>query len=56
MSMEQSISLEETNEIRVKLGLKPLGANKAPVVDSEKTAESNYAERREKETKERERQ
>jgi len=54
MSMEQSISLEETNKIRIKLGLKPLEANNAPVADGEKTAENNYAIQREKEMKERE--
>jgi U4/U6.U5 tri-snRNP-associated protein 1 len=54
MSMEQSISLEETNKIRISLGLKPLTDDKAPTEDKEKTAEENYAKLREKEAKERE--
>ena len=54
MSMEESISLEETNKIRISLGLKPLTDDKAPATDKEKTAEENYAKQREKETKERE--
>ena len=54
MSMEESISLEETNKIRISLGLKPLTDDKAPATDKEKEAEDNYAKQREKETKERE--
>ncbi|KAH6913094.1 SART-1 family-domain-containing protein [Coprinopsis sp. MPI-PUGE-AT-0042] len=54
MSMEQSISLEETNKIRISLGLKPLTDDKAPGEDKEKTAEDNYAKRREQEAKDRE--
>lgn len=54
MSMEESISLEETNKIRISLGLKPLTDDKTPVLDSEKVAENNYAKLREKEAKERE--
>ena len=54
MSMEESISLEETNKIRISLGLKPLTDDKAPATDNEKTAEENCAKQREKETKERE--
>jgi hypothetical protein len=56
MSMEESISLEETNKIRISLGLKPLTDDKAPVLDSEKIAEDNYAKLREQETKKRETQ
>jgi U4/U6.U5 tri-snRNP-associated protein 1 len=54
MSMEESISLEETNKIRISLGLKPLTDDSAPANDKEKTAEDNYARQRERETKERE--
>ena len=54
--MEESISLEETNKIRISLGLKPLTDDKAPVDDKDKQAEQNYekqrdAERKAKETK-----
>ena len=52
--MESSISLEETNKIRISLGLKPLTDDKAPAEDKEKTAEDNYAKRREQEAKDRE--
>ena len=54
MSMEESISLEETNKIRISLGLKPLTDDKAPTDDKEKQAEDNYQNQRNKETKERE--
>ncbi|KAH9935252.1 SART-1 protein [Amylocystis lapponica] len=54
MSMEESISLEETNKIRISLGLKPLTDDSAPANDKEKEAADNYARQREKETKERE--
>ncbi|KAI8980187.1 SART-1 protein [Trametes punicea] len=54
MSMEESISLEETNRIRISLGLKPLTDDSAPADDKEKQAEENYARQREKEAKERE--
>ncbi|KAI0787676.1 SART-1 protein [Fomes fomentarius] len=53
MSMEESISLEETNKIRISLGLKPLTDDKAPATDKEKQAEDNYAKQREREVKER---
>lgn len=52
--MEESISLEETNKIRISLGLKPLTDDKAPADDKDKQAESNYAAQRDKETKDRE--
>lgn len=52
--MEESISLEETNRIRVSLGLKPLTDDSAPADDKEKQAETNYAKRREEEAKSRE--
>jgi Asp/Glu/hydantoin racemase len=52
MSMEESISLEETNKIRISLGLKPLTDDKAPA-DSDQQAEANYSKLREKEAKER---
>ncbi|KAI9455991.1 SART-1-domain-containing protein [Russula earlei] len=51
--MEESISLEETNKIRISLGLKPLTDDSEPTDDKEKQAETNYAKRREAETKER---
>jgi U4/U6.U5 tri-snRNP-associated protein 1 len=54
MSHEESISLEETNKIRISLGLKPLTDDKAPTDNKEKQAEDNYAKRREEEAKERE--
>ncbi|KAF9468092.1 SART-1 family-domain-containing protein [Collybia nuda] len=54
MSMEESISLEETNKIRVSLGLKPLTDDSAPTDDKDKQAEDNYARQREREAKERE--
>ncbi len=54
MSMEESISLEETNKIRISLGLKPLTEDKAPADDKEKQAEDNYQKKRAKETHERE--
>ncbi|KAL6307460.1 SART-1 protein [Sparassis latifolia] len=54
MSMEESISLQETNEIRISLGLKPLTDDNAPADDKEKQAEDNYAKQREKELQERE--
>ncbi|KAJ3562312.1 hypothetical protein NP233_g9657 [Leucocoprinus birnbaumii] len=54
MSMEESISLEETNKIRISLGLKPLTEDKAPADDKEQQAESNYKKQREREAKERE--
>lgn len=53
MSMEESISLEETNKIRISLGLKPLTDDAAPAGDKDKEAEDNYAKQRERETKER---
>ncbi|KAJ7707694.1 SART-1 family-domain-containing protein [Mycena rosella] len=54
MSMEESISLEETNKIRVSLGLKPLTDDSAPADDKDKEAEDNYAKQRDQETKQRE--
>ncbi len=51
--MEESISLEETNKIRISLGLKPLTDDSAPVDDKEKQAEANYVKRREAEAKDR---
>jgi len=51
--MEESISLEETNKIRISLGLKPLKDDNAPA-DKDKEAEENYAKRRQKEAKENE--
>ncbi len=54
MSMEESISLEETNKIRISLGLKPLTDDKGSSDDKEKQAEDNYAKQREREAKDRE--
>lgn len=54
MADAESISLEETNKIRISLGLKPLTDDKAPADTQEKTAEENYAKRREQERKEKE--
>lgn len=52
---QEEISLEETNKIRVSLGLKPLTDDKAPASeDKEQQAEDNYARQREQETKARE--
>ncbi|KAG6820951.1 hypothetical protein H0H93_009187 [Arthromyces matolae] len=52
--MEESISLEETNKIRISLGLKPLAPNAPAAVDKDKEAEDNYAKRRQLEQQERE--
>ena len=52
--MEESISLEETNKIRISLGLKPLTDDKAPADSKEKEAENNYAKKREEEEREKE--
>lgn len=46
--------MEETNKIRISLGLKPLTDDKAPASDKEKEAEDNYAKQRDREAKERE--
>ncbi|TFY60449.1 hypothetical protein EVJ58_g5150 [Rhodofomes roseus] len=54
MSKEESITLEETNKIRISLGLKPLTDDSKPVDDKEQQAQDNYAKQREKEAKERE--
>lgn len=54
MSMEESISLEETNKIRISLGLKPLTDDKAPADTGGQEAENNYAKMREREAKDRE--
>ncbi|KAF9267736.1 SART-1 protein [Marasmius fiardii PR-910] len=54
MPIEESISLEETNKIRISLGLKPLTEDTPSTDDKETQAEKNYAKRREQETKEKE--
>lgn len=54
MSMEESISLEETNKIRISLGLKPLTEGPASADDADKQAEDNYVRQRDREAKERE--
>jgi U4/U6.U5 tri-snRNP-associated protein 1 len=54
---DESISLEETNKIRISLGLKPLGEKKpgktetTKPVTKEQEAENNYAKKREQEAK-----
>lgn len=48
-TMEESISLEETNKIRISLGLKPLVDDGKVGDDKEKQAEDNYANQRQKE-------
>ena len=53
MAAVESISLEETNKIRISLGLKPLTDDKAPADNKEKEAEDNYARRKREEAKER---
>jgi U4/U6.U5 tri-snRNP-associated protein 1 len=53
MSMEESISLEETNKIRISLGLKPLKDDKAPANNKDQEAEENYAKQRKAEEDER---
>lgn len=55
MADAEGISLEETNKIRISLGLKPLTDDKAPANKHEATAEENYANRKEQERKEKER-
>jgi U4/U6.U5 tri-snRNP-associated protein 1 len=55
MSMEESISLEETNKIRISLGLKPLTDDGGPANDKDKQAEENYAKQRGQEAQEKER-
>ena len=49
--MEESISLEETNKIRISLGLKPLVDDGKGGDDKEKQAEDNYAKKRQSEAK-----
>ena len=52
---DESISLEETNKIRISLGLKPLGDDKtSKTVTKEQEAENNYAKKRQQEAKDRE--
>lgn len=53
MADAESISLEETNKIRISLGLKPLTDDKAPATDKDKEAQDNYAKVRQTEAKER---
>jgi U4/U6.U5 tri-snRNP-associated protein 1 len=51
---KESISLEETNKIRISLGLKPLVDDNGPANDPEKLAEAAYAQHRISERKRRE--
>ena len=53
MAAVEELSLEETNKIRISLGLKPLTDDKAAPADKEKEAEQNYARIREQAAKER---
>ena len=46
LTVERFMSLEETNKIRISLGLKPLTDDKAPADNEEKQAEDNYAKKR----------
>lgn len=55
VEMAESISLEETNKIRISLGLKPLTDDSKSSDTKEQTAEDNFAKRREQEARERER-
>ncbi|KZT56921.1 SART-1 protein [Calocera cornea HHB12733] len=48
----ESISLEETNKIRISLGLKPLTADPPPAASEDQIAEKNYEEERERQRKE----
>jgi U4/U6.U5 tri-snRNP-associated protein 1 len=52
--MEESISLEETNKIRISLGLKPLTDDKTPTKTEDQVAEENFKKHRDKERQERE--
>ncbi|CED82029.1 U4/U6.U5 snRNP associated protein [Phaffia rhodozyma] len=55
--MDSELSLEETNKLRISLGLAPLGEGPATneegevVLDKEQEAEANYQKRREEDTK-----
>ena len=53
---DESISLEETNKIRISLGLKPLVDDKTAgkTETKEQEAENNYKKQREQEAKDRE--
>ena len=53
MAAIEELSLEETNKIRISLGLKPLTDDKAAPADKEKEAEQNYTRVREQATQER---
>ena len=55
--MDESLSIEETNKIRVKLGLAPVSEEGGPPAadDKDAQAEDNYAKWRENEVKEKER-
>ena len=46
--------MEETNKIRISLGLKPLTDDAGPANDPDQKAADNYLKARERETKERE--
>ena len=47
LTMEESISIEETNKIRISLGLKPLTDDSQPTNDPDRQAADNYARARE---------
>ncbi|GAA6002424.1 hypothetical protein JCM10207_001112 [Rhodosporidiobolus poonsookiae] len=54
---KESISLEETNKIRISLGLKPIAdpaTSSGPTLDGDALAEDNYAKKRDDERKEKE--
>lgn len=52
--MEESISLEETNKIRISIGLEPLTDDKAPTKTEDQLAEDNFNRHRDSERQERE--
>lgn len=49
---QDSLTLEETNKVRISLGLAPIGAEPAvdadgqPILDQDEVAEANFARRR----------
>jgi hypothetical protein len=54
---DSELTLEETNKLRVSIGLAPLGEaaplaeGEEPVLDADQVAEANYAKRREEDEK-----
>ncbi|KZO91587.1 SART-1 protein [Calocera viscosa TUFC12733] len=56
MADGESISLEETNKIRISLGLKPLTADSPPAASEDQLAEKNYEDERERQRREKDAQ